>query len=501
MQTPASTTRATWPLVVLIVGASYAAVAALPFFSESWTHRHVATGMAAWWDAFDLARTPLRPFQHLLFWAITRGEGASPAVARLPAFLLHAGSCLMLAELARRLGASRRGVWLAALLFALAPNVKNLVWVAGIGQPGRVFFTLTGLVLLADRRRAASLSRAAGVFLCFVAAAGFHQSAMVFPALGLLMVWTGAAAGGSAEGTDAPRARGLRAVLGDRALLLTCAAGALFVLYVGWLREERYHGVRDLNSIAVHAVKATFWYLPEDLRIFATDGFRGVWGLVGKLAGGTVLLVLGLGWLRAVILGTALGRFVALGVALDMALPVLSSGFHQRYAYLGTALLACGIGCWAGKDDDGGRRVSRMPAVLFALLLAFLWGRDQFVDTVEYRRAGAVVDTILVQVGEERARVGEGTSVTLVDLPDQWGREEDLPVFNWGFRFAAEEAGHAGPWVQVRTRPFITTTDFVQVGEEELRRRMAGEAGPVLLFDAELGELVRPKALGGGPPR
>jgi hypothetical protein len=220
-------------------------------------------------------------------------------------------------------------------------------------------------------------------------------------------------------------------------------------------------------------------------------------------------LVLGLAWLRAVLFGTALARFVALAVALDMALPVLSAGFHQRYAYLGTAFLACAIGCWAGQDngsdvrgvDGRPRKVSRTPAVLFALLLAFFWGRDQLADTLEYRRAGAIVETILAQVGEERARVGEGTLVTLVDLPDHWGREEDLPVFNWGFRFAAEDSGHAGPWVLVRTRAFITTTDFVQVGEDELRRRMAGEAGPVLIFDREREQLVRPAGAGGSAPR
>jgi hypothetical protein len=464
--------------VIFLVAATWAAVASLPFLSETWTQLVRARAMASWVDAFDPARVPLRPLQHLAFRGLANAGDVSEGVALLPAFALHLASCFLAAALARRFGAGRRGAAVTALLLAVAPTAKSLAWFAAISAPGRVACSLLALVLHArwqERRRGLDF---AGCLLAQLLALGFHQSAIVLPALLLL--------------SSLARGRGLR-----DPLAFACGAlvGGYVLIWLGTPRE--YVGVASsARIVGAHAAKVLLWPLPEPVRLLVTDACRGRFGGAGLAAGGAALLA----WVAAIAglfwRGGRAARFVVPCVLLDMLLVVAVASPLQRYAYLSLALIAVGLGAWV--DTSAAPR--RALAVALLIGLTFAW--DEVQDLRELREAGAVAETILAQASELRARYGPERSITLVDLPDAWGREEDIAVFNWGFPAAAAERGADGPWTLLRTGDSITTTDSSLVPEREIAARAQRPDEILLRFDEAAGRLqpLGPAAGMGGPP-
>jgi hypothetical protein len=465
-----------------VVAAIYLAVAGLPFFSESFTHLHVADGMEHWGQALDPSLEPLRPLQHLYFFVLASFDPPSPAWARLPGFVLHLGSCFLVAALARGFGATCSGALLAGALFALAPGVKNLVWVAAISAPGRVFFLLASLVAFQHYVARRNVAAGAACVLSFLIALGFHQSAVILPGLLLLLVW--------AKSGPATRERlgQARRWLSDPVVLSTCALGLAYFAYQAWFREQRYNQMKDLASLPANVVKASLAVAPELMRGSVVDGLRGGGGGAGFIGAGLLFV----SWLALAVLifwrGRAATRFAVAAIGLDAVLPTVMSGYDQRYSYLGLAFAACALGAWWGR-----RKVARegLAACALAAVLLAIPAFDTLQDVLDYRQAGLVAETVIADAGTERARVGADTTIVLVDLPDVWGSESDLPMFNWGFPFAAERRGVDGPWVLLRTREFHTSSDSERVTSAEIERLVDRPGVSVLVFDRALGRLRR----------
>jgi hypothetical protein len=465
-------------LVCAIVVAAYAAVRDLPFFSESYTHQVAARELGSWVDCWSPDLAPLRPFQHLLFFALTRGDVPDPSLARAPAFALHLASALLVYALARRLGVETEGAVVACLLFVLAPNTKNLVWVAAISGPGRVLCLLAGLTLLAERSRPAPASL--GAVVAFVLGLHFHQSAVALPALVLILAWC------TATGSLRARGRALLERARDPAFLVILALALAYLVYVALLREQRYHEARSFEAVPAGVAKATLALAPEDLRVPAIDGLRGRFGAAGLALGASLVSgVLGLAVLGA-LRGGKLASFAVLAIACDAVLPMLFSGYVQRYSYLSSALLACALGSWYATATARGRRLPR----IVVCSLGLLWGLDQVRTTLAFRDGGAVVERVLAQVAEERTAVGPGVPITVVDLPDMWGREEDIPLFNWGFRLAAADRGVDGPWIQLRTKHYRTSNDSQLVTREQVDGSASTPGARVYEFDRASKQLV-----------
>jgi hypothetical protein len=129
-----------------------------------------------------------------------------------------------------------------------------------------------------------------------------------------------------------------------------------------------------------------------------------------------------------------------------------------------------------------------LPAVL---LLAGAWLADQVRDTRELRAAGRAYERVLDGLALERERheqrvrglPGAQAPIVLVDVPDVWGRERDLPLFNWGLDLALARRGVPGPWVLLRTRPFSTSSTFLPAAPGELERLIESPRVRVLGFD------------------
>jgi hypothetical protein len=429
----------------------------VPFLSEDYTHLAEA-GARPLLSAFDLTREPLRPLQHLFFQVLALWSDPSPARrawSRSPSTSASVRSCTRWRASSSWDGARRA---FAALLFALFPNVKGLAWSAAISTPGRSFFVLLAFLAFLRWRRRAARSAALLVLVAFVLALGFHENAIVLPAL--LLAWACASGAGA-----------VRELL-RRPLVGALTAGALaYVIYLAFLRPERHHGLKSLESLPANVIKAALCTFPEVVRANVVNFLRAHPGGVGTIAGASLLALLALGaalvWTRA----QPVARFAVLAVLIDLALPTIGAGFNQRYAYLSAAWIALALGAWAAQSAR---------ARILAWILGLAWAFDSVVDLAEYRAAGQIARHELQQACAARERVGPERTLVIVDPTDVWGRERDIPVFNWGLSEALERARCPGPWRFWRTRDFATGTAVERVSEAQIRA--AAEQGEVLLL-------------------
>ncbi|MBK7875478.1 MAG: hypothetical protein IPJ77_06965 [Planctomycetes bacterium] len=501
-------------LAIAAILAVWSGVRGAPFLSEDWTHLAEAARDASWRDAFDLAREPLRPLQHLVFHVLADSPGApgTPGVpnataARALSFALHAASALLVFLLAleaarvatrtneRPVGDGRaidraghdgpasesrldatavRAASGAALLFALAPNVKGLAWTAAISTPGRACFVLAGLVLFARGLRRRSALDAALFIASFLLALAFHESAIVLPAL--CLAW--AVFAPEASTRLAARARAAWCALKRPELALVVLATLAYVVYIAFLRPERHHGLKSFDSLPANAVKASLALFPELLRANVVAFLRAHPGAGGIAAAGALFAALGALAVWILRRGPFVARFALVAVAIDLVLPVLSTGFNQRYAYLGSAFAAVALAAWAA--------TTWKPWTLFGVIvLGGAWAFDTLRDAEEYDEAGRVAQRIVDAACATRARTPATVPVAIVDAPDVWGAEDDIPVFNWGLLEALDRAGCGRAFVLWRTRPFHTGTDVELVTPERVRAADEGGEAVVLRADVE----------------
>lgn len=460
-------------LALAAIAVTWAIVRDAPFLSEDWTHLAEARGDAGWTSAFDLAREPLRPLQHLLFHVLALDPGIPNATAaRALSFVLHLGACALVFALALELahGAERKTVAAsgAALLFTLAPNVKGIAWSAAISTPGRALFVLLGLVCFARALRTCSKPAALGFVGSFVLALLFHESAIVLPAL--CLAWAAVSEERTLRLVE--RARAALAALRRPELALVAVATLAYVLYLAFLRPERHHALKSVESLPANAVKAALALFPELVRANVVDFLRAHPGAVGLAAGAALFAALSvLAW-GILVRGSRLARFALVAVALDLVLPTLGTGFNQRYAYLGSAFAALALAEWAA-------RTARPVALLFVLGLGGAWALDSLTDAEEYADAGRRAQRLLITACLARVSTPEPKPVAIVDPPDVLGAERDLPVFNWGLAEALDRGGCGRAFVLWRTRTFATSTDVELVTPE--RVRAAEERGEVVI--------------------
>ena len=467
-------------LALAVVVLAWTGVKDAPFLSEDWTHLAEARGDAGWWSAFDLAREPLRPLQHLVFHLLASSGAPDPVSARALSFALHVAACALVFFLALELlrGVAKddaertRAASGAALLFALAPNVKGLAWTAAISTPARAVFLLAALLAFARALRTGSRGARAAFVACFGLALLAHESAIVLPAS--CVAWAVCAPNGT-EAVERPsrfRAGFDRAVaaLKRPELALVVLAALLYVVYSAFLRPERHHGLKSLDSLPANVVKASLALVPELVRANVVEFLRAHPGAGGLAGAGLLFAVLGALAAWILVRGNALARFALVAVALDLVLPVLSTGFTQRYAYFGSACAALALGAWAA-------RTWKPWTLGVVLALGCAWGADQLRDVEEYAEAGKRAERLVEFACRKRAQTPAATPVAIVDPPDVAGAEEDVPVWNWGLVEALERRAPGGGFVVWRTKPYHTSTDVELVTVERVRAAAAhGEA-------------------------
>jgi len=458
----------------VLVGGTWAATAGLPYLSESYNHLHVAARFRGPFAALDPALVPLRPLQHAYFQVLAAFDVA-PALARFVPFALHLAAVLLVAHLARALGCRGGRAWIPPLLFLAFPSVAGTAWVGAIGGPGRVVCMLAGLACLLRHLERPGFGTGVGIVASLVLGLGFHQSAIVLPVLYALFVAQREAEGGHGLHGAVRRLR-------SPALLITIALCAAYVVYVAFLRGERHHGVVGAGALVANAVKASLALAPEAIRYPAVEGLRGHTGPGGAVFGAIAVLLAVATFALGLVRGTPAVRALCAGAALDLALPALSTGFVGRYAVLAAALMALALGvAWETARTVRSRRWLGVGAVL--LLVA--WTVDHVEAVLEVREAGAITAALVTEAARVRAATPEELVVTLVDAPDAWGREADVPVFNWGLVFALERAGARGPWRFYRTYPARTSTDHAPLDPSALESLQDGAEGPILVFDRE----------------
>jgi len=460
-------------LSAVVTLALYAGAASLPFFSEDFSHQGHVAAYSSWWQILDPQQVPFRPLQYAFFSVMVALGPIEPWLARVPGFALYLVSALLVADLARGLGCSRAGTWLTLLAYLCFPSVKALIWVAAISNPGRVACILAGLCLFARHLERPRALTGIGVLVAQTLALGFHQSGIVLALACALLAWASA---------GAPVRRGWREArqLRETWLLALLALVGAYSLAMSALWSQRYpHG--EPAAVVANVARAILALVPETLRYAAIEGLRDKWGAAGLAFGATALLGALLAYAAALRAAPARERALLAVIGLDLLLPALTVGFVVRYAQLAAALGACLLGL--GHDALAARpRARRVLRGAVALLLAG-WGLDTVYDEIEYRRAGAVQQSVIASASAVRARVGPQTTVALVDLPDTWGRERDIPLFNWGLRLALANAGVRGSWRLLRTRRGIGSSDADLISLQELAELAAQRSYPILLFD------------------
>jgi len=419
---------------VAVVALQYSMAAGLPFFSEDYTQITLAATHTSFRDALSLDLVPLRPLHHLFtYWEHKFAHGV-PAVARIPGFGMHLGSCFLVYVLARKLGVGALGAAVAMVLYVTFPNGKSLVWTAAIGWPGRQFFLLASLVAFLHNVRKPSLLAALGCVACFIAALGFHQGAFLLPvfaaALGLCV----------AEPDSRWSLPALARRLRDPLLLGLILLVGAYLVYLVLLRENRHTEVRDLAALPANLVKSSLSLFPEWYRQFVVQGLRGS-GASFAAAASAFLLVPAL--LSALLWkGTPLLRCLTLLVAVELALPAVTTGFVHRYAYFASALVACGLG--HAVAASAARR--RAFAAALVVLLASQWAYDSHRDLRDYQEAGRVTNRLLQQAATAYADCTPEQSLVVVNIPSF-----DVQL---GLRASSETAGPgAGHQRPIALRP------------------------------------------------
>lgn len=467
--------------VLAVVAATWAAVAGLPLLSESYTQLALVDRFAGPLAAFDPTLVPFRPLQHLAFWVFEHAAGGDPAVGRAVTFGLHALSALLVFAITRRLGAPARGAWVAMLLFLAFPTAKGLTWVAAISGPARTccLLWIVWATIVWSQRPSRTLG--AGLCVVFALALGFHQSSIVAPAiffLGLVAL---------TPGTARERARAAFAAVRHPAIGLLVLGGVGYFVYVGALQQRSYHGIVQKGAIAANVAKATLSLAPEWLRLPALEGLRDAEDRAGFVGGALAVACLLATWACGLVRGTGAVRWLLVLVPLDLALPVLTTGFVGRYAHFAAAMVAIVLGVRfvrAGPAFPG--RLQRLAIAG----LGMAWAVDHVVDVRELREAGAVAGRLLADAAAAREAAPPGGTIVLVDAPDHMGSEDDIPVFNWGLEVALSRRGVPGPWRLLRVDPCWTTSDHTALGEEELARAVADPDLRVLRYDAGRGNFA-----------
>jgi len=445
----------------------------VPFLSDSWIHLERAGGFPGAGSAFDLHQAIYRPFEILWYYVLHVAGWESAVIGRIPGFLEHAAVIFLVYGISRRMGMGTGAAAIAALLFALAPNTKSIGSVTVQNTPARGMFVLAGLSLFAMRKRHPVLGTV-GPALCLVQGLLFHPSSLEL--VPLCAVWILLIEGPDEPGWDVrKRLRACRSDLLSPALLGLVALGVGYCLFVILMLPNRVEGANGLNALPSNLVRSTTFWLPEDLRWCAVEGLRGQLGVAAGLGGGlfVVLLWCTAGWF--LLRGSARVKFLLVAIVLDLAPPVIATGFSMRYGYLTYGWIAMGLALWLST----GRRL----AIVAVILMGLSWSFDTVGDVLEQREAGRIVDNILADCRKARRDVGRGHTIAIVDTPALWGREKDITVLNLGLLIALDRSGVEGPFVAWRTKRARTSSDQELVDSEFIEESLQRRSVHIYRFD------------------
>lgn len=463
---------------LIAVVSTWATVAGLPFFSESYIHLERGAQLHGIFASFGGDLTPFRPLQWAFFQFLTSTGLDDPAIARAFTYGLHFVNAVLVMLLVRAFGGSRNACLLTVLVFLAFPSARCLVWVDAISGPGRATFMLLGLLCIQRYSVSGRTLAALGALAALLVALAFHQSAMLLPFLFLLLfaLERSREMGSSWFG-------GLGRALRDPWILAGIAVSIAFAVYVGAVREGRHHGLKQVAAIAANGVRASLALAPEWIRVLGVDGLRGEDGAFGMVVGGGVVLGAVAFFLWIVAKTAPLARVLLLGSAADLVLPVISVGFVLRYAYFSAALVAVALGVTFHANLGRPERQRRL--VLGVLALVVFWSRDHYVDLRDSREAGQVVEEVLAATARAREALGTEDVITLVDVPAYWGAEQDLPVFNWGLTPAIRRFGVGGRWVAMRTFDTWTSSEQQRIEPATLEAFVRDRQRALLVFDRE----------------
>jgi hypothetical protein len=340
--------------------------------------------------------------------------------------------------------------------------------VAAVGWPFRVLATLAGLNALLEHAERPRWRTGALVLASFLFALACNEGAVVFPALGALLLLA--------------RSRTSPMKLARDPWLLACTAIAvLYALYVGLWQQRPAHNPVEPGALLANGARASLCLAPEHLRA----------QLIGACAGGGLRQPLGLAGMAVLATFVALWfrrasptvRALLLCLPIEWAPAMAVTGFAQRYAYLTSALLVIALALtW---DRSHGRR--HVFTAVVAALLALGWTIDTFIDVRELRAAGRAVDSVLDAATRARARASPGQLVTLLDPPQQMGSENDLLVLDYGLTEALALRGVEGPWDIVVTVGPSWRPTVVREPHEVILDRLRRSYRPYVAFDPHTG--------------
>lgn len=434
-------------------------------FSEDWVHLGIAHGQSSLGEAFDLQRVPMRPLQHVVFYLFASMSELDPVVARGVGLLGHLLALVCVYVLGRSWGGSARAATFSVALFALAPNVSSVLSPAALGWPWRVAFSLLALALFERSLTRESLPvRSAALWAAigaWVLALGCHQGALIVPGIAVLRLFF----------LSEPDVR-WRAIFRP-GIVLWCALAVGYVAYLQFFRDATGHGMKELASLPANFVRAELSLFPEPLRLLAVGGLRAGAG-VPLAVGGTICVGAFLVLARIFITGSGVARFALLAIGLELLLPVLTTGFASRYAYLAFAIAALGLGIAAARAHAWGN------AQFFAGVIALLWAMDLGQECHEFRGATQAASAVLEVAREQQV---QGGAFALVDVPERWGREEEMQFFGLGLPKALELTHGGSSGIVLRTWDNFHTTDVPFVPYEDLEQRAAAGEFRLLAWD------------------
>lgn len=426
----------------------YACTAFMPLQSEDWNHLERIGTFTSFRDALDPSISHARPLLFLSLYALVKCGLASPHELRIPSYLLHAVAGWAVAGLALSLSGSRARATVALVLFLGFPAVKALSWIMALSTPGHVAFMLLALWMAVLHMRRPGAWSGLALLGAQVLALGFHQAALVLPALVAAIVLA-----------IAPRERRKQALF-DRWLIAHALVGVVYVVVVGSLGEDqRHHGLRSAAAIAANGARALLCLVPEPLRAPAIEGLRGNLGGAGFALGLGLCAAMVVALVATLLRARPIVKALLAGALVSVVPPVLTAGFVVRYAWLPAALVAI---AWA----LAARR--SWPWIGGTILLAAAWSFDHVTDVREVRAGGALCARVIAEAHSARQAAGSGVPLAFVDVPDVIGNERDVPIYNWGLSRALRDAQIALPWQVLRTRAFVTSSDVELVDEARL---------------------------------
>lgn len=428
-----------WPGLLLAFGLS-APWLGSPMFLDDWhvlfqAHQApwTAQGLAQGFtfldrSAIDSWNLPVEPAYHffrplvvasykldLLLW------GTAPLPSHAVNLALHLLSVALVAFLALRLGGGRRVARIAAVLFAIQPQVcVAVVWTSGRTE------TIVGLLMLAgfaayvvarqDRRPAWLAVTLAALGLAMLT----KENAVLLPAVVVAYELSRWVAGGR------PSRAQQRAALAHAAPVIVAGSAYLGWRLLAWdpgttLGLPYYHAPLEAGFV-VHALAKTAYNLVAMVTTALLVPLFGVELLVEHPLALVALMALAVGLYALILRGAgrhplAILGALWIGLALLPTLPILTVDLYLYFPSIGLAWLL-GLALGRGEAGEGAAVVWPRWKRALTVAIAMLFALGFTLRGVIYRIEGAVNERVFADIRADAADGLEpGTRLLLINMP------------------------------------------------------------------------------------